>query len=505
MFETPEISPLDTHNRALLARVHPQDWKNPEPASRYHLVVIGAGTAGLVTAAAAAGLGARVALVEHHLMGGDCLNFGCVPSKTLIRSSRAAAALREAAGLGVRIPEGTDVDFAAVMERVRKVRARIGEHDSVERFQRLGVDVFLGQARFSAPDRVEVDGTTLSFRKAVIATGARPVEPSIPGLKEAGYLTNLNVFNLTERPGRLVVVGGGPIGIELAQAFARLGSRVTVVEMMPQFLVREDPDAAEILARALERDGVRLLVNTRVSRVGRSGSEKRVHLEMRSGEEIIPADELLVGVGRRPNLEGLNLEAVGVRYTREGVVVSDRLQTTNRRIYAAGDICLSYKFTHAADASARVVVQNALFLGRKKFSGVTIPWCTYTDPEIAHVGLTEKEAREKGIPVRTFKVDMKEVDRAVADGDEEGFVKIHVKEGTDRIVGATMVSRHAGETIGEVSLAMTSGIGLGAISGVVHPYPTQAEAIRKAADAYNRTRLTPRVQKILGYWLRWTG
>lgn len=502
---SPRVWPEDEYNQVLIRNVHPPDWVNPQPAPRYNLVVIGAGTAGLVSAAAAAGLGARVALVERNLLGGDCLNVGCVPSKCILRSSRVEAEIREAEQFGIRSSGEHRPDFAAVMERMRRLRSQISFHDSVTRFSQLGVDVFLGEARFTGKRSVQVSGKTLRFSKAVIATGARPVEPPIPGLAEAGFLTNESVFSLTEAPRRLAVLGAGPIGCELSQAFARLGIQVTLVEMRPRILGKEDPDAAEILTRALDRAGVDIRTGTRATRVEAVGGEKRVHLEAGSGAEVLAVDEILVGVGRRPNVENLGLEEAGVRYDeREGVEVNDRLQTSNPRIFAAGDVCLPHKFTHTADAAARIVIQNALFLGRKKVSALTIPWCTYTDPEIAHVGMYEREAREKRIECRTFKIPLSEVDRAVVDGESEGFVKIHVRAGSDRILGATIVARHAGEMISEISLAMVAKIGLGTISGVIHPYPTQAEAIRKAADAYNRSRLTPWVQRLFDFWFSWT-
>jgi pyruvate/2-oxoglutarate dehydrogenase complex dihydrolipoamide dehydrogenase (E3) component len=500
-----DIRPRDAHNATLLDNAHPESWINPEPASRYNLVAIGGGTAGLVCAAGAAMMGARAALVERNFLGGDCLVTGCVPSKALIRSSRAAADLRDAAAFGVRGAGRVAVDFAAVMERVRAIRARISEHDSARRFADLGVDIFLGQARFTGPKSIEIGDTRLRFSKAVIATGGRPIEPPIPGLAEAGFLTNETVFNLTELPGRLMVVGGGPVGIELAQALARLGSRVTVVEVLPQFLPREDPDAVDVLLRALRRDGVELRLGTRVAEVGKASDGKRVVLERDGIGETVVVDELLVGVGRAPNVEGLGLESAGVACEPWGVVVDDRLRTTNPRIFAAGDVCLTHKFTHTADAAARIVLQNALFPGpKKKLSALTVPWCTYTDPEIAHVGLYEKEARDRGIAVETVTVPMDDVDRAIADGEEAGFVKIHTARGKGRILGATVVGRHAGEILSEITLAMVAGVGLGSISSVIHPYPTRAEAIRKAADAYNRGRLTPGVRKWLARWFAWT-
>ncbi len=499
------VLPLDDHNVALIENVRPGNHVNPEPAPRYNLVVIGAGTAGLVTAAGAAGLGAKVALVERHLLGGDCLNVGCVPSKCLIRSSRVVGDIHAGEALGVRVTGGVDVDFAAVMARMRRLRARISHHDSVSRFRALGIDVFLGQARFTEPDAVEVNGKTLRFKKAVIATGARAASLPIPGLAEGGYLTNETVFSLTERPRRLAVIGAGPIGCEMAQAFRRLGSDVHLFDAAPQVLIREDREAAQVLQSAFEREGVRLVLESKIQRISRSDAAKSVHYEIRGKAQQADVDEILLGVGRRPNVEGLGLEAAGVKFDpKAGVDVNDRLQTSNPRIYAAGDICLKYKFTHMADAAARIVIQNALFMGRKKASALTVPWCTYTDPEIAHVGMYERDAKERGIEVETFVRDFREVDRAVVDGEEEGFVKIHVRKGTDKIVGATIVARHAGEMLSEITLAIVGGIGLKTLSGVIHPYPTQAEAIRQVGDMYNRTRLTAFVKGMLRSWLAWT-
>jgi len=505
MVPRPSILRDDPRDRELKNRVGPEDWTNPKPARRYNLVVIGAGTAGLVSAAAAAGLGARVALVERRLMGGDCLNFGCVPSKALLRAARAVASLRQSSELGIGLESSAgQADFTRVMDRVRRLRAEISQNDSVERFAALGVDIFLGTGKFLDRKTVEVDGLKLRFKRAVIATGARPASLDIPGLDAAGFLTNENVFSLTELPPRLLVVGGGPIGCELAQAFARLGSQVTIVETQSRFLAREDAEAAEILAQALARDGVEIRLDTTLSKVEARGDVKRVKLVTANRTEELEFDEILVGVGRVPNVEDLGLGAARVHYSRSGVQVNDRLQTTNSRIFAAGDVCLPHKFTHTADASARIVIQNALFFGSRKVSSLAIPWCTYTSPELAHVGPYEDDARAEGIEVATFKVPMSEVDRAVLDGDQAGFVKIHVKAGTDEIIGATIVGEHAGELISELSVAIAGGIGLGRLANVIHPYPTQAEAIRKAADLYNRTRLTPSVKRVFKAWFTLT-
>jgi len=496
MTERPLILPQDELNAALVANVHPPDWSNPQPQGRYNLVVLGAGTAGLVTAAGAAGLGARVALVERHLMGGDCLNVGCVPSKTVIRSARAAGELRAAAALGVRVAAAPEIDFAAVMERVRRVRARISVNDGAATFRDVkGVDVFLGSGRFSGPDTVEVGDTTLRFKKAVIATGARAAAPPIEGLEAAGFLTNETLFELTRRPRSLAVIGAGPIGCEMAQSFQRLGCPVVLIDVGEHVLAREDADAAAVVQSALLRDGVRLELGVEVRRVRVDGGDKVLTLASAGVEEEVRVEEILVGVGRAANVDGLGLDTVGVKYSRDGVDVGDDLRTSNPRIYAAGDVCMRHKFTHMADAAARIVIQNALFFGRKKLSALHVPWCTYTDPEIAHVGLYPHQAAERGIAIDTFTRPFSEVDRAIAEGDEEGFARVHVAKGSDRIVGATIVARHAGDMISEVTLAMAGGIGLGALAAVIHPYPTQAEAIRQLGDAYNRTRLTP--------WVKW--
>jgi pyruvate/2-oxoglutarate dehydrogenase complex dihydrolipoamide dehydrogenase (E3) component len=501
----PALAPLDEPNRQLVAAVHPPEWQNPRPAERYHLVAIGAGTAGLVSAAVAAGLGARVALVEEHLMGGDCLNAGCVPSKAVIRAGRLVAEARRAAALlGLPSIADTAPDFGAAMERMRRVRARIASEDSAARFRdQLGVDVFLGHARFTAPDAVAVGEDTLRFRRAVIATGARAAAPPIEGLAEAGHLTNESAFNLTERPARLAVIGGGPIGCELAQAFRRLGSAVTLLHADAHLLPREDLDAAEIVQRVFLAEGIRLVHGCRIERVERRGAEKAIRFRRSDGgEETLGVDEILVGVGRAPNVEGLGLDAAGVAHDpARGVAVDDFLRTANPRIYAAGDVCMAWKFTHAADAAAKLAVQNALFsvgpFGRKRLSALVMPWCTYTDPEVAHVGLNEAEAAARGIAVDTFRVPLSEVNRAVTDGEEDGFAKLHLKRGTDRIVGATLVGSHAGEVVSELTLAMTAGLGLRSVLAAIHPYPTQAEVLKRAAGAWVRTRLTPTTRRVL--------
>ena len=495
------IRPLDEYNRALVENVHPAGWTNPEPVERYHLVVVGAGTAGLVTAAGAAGLGAKVALVERHLMGGDCLNVGCVPSKGMLRAARAWHEARRAHELGGPAVSG-EGDFGAAMARVRRIRAQISHHDSAERFSGLGVDVFLGSGQFVASDALEVDGRRLRFRKAVIATGARAAAPPIEGLEEAGYLTNETIFELESLPARLAVIGGGPIGCEMSQAFARFGARVTLLDRMDHVLPREDADAAAVVQDALAASGVALELGVAIDRIERRGDETVVRFS-RGGEAgpepgEVRADTLLVAVGRAPNVEGLGLEAAGVDYSGKGVQVDDHLRTSNPRIFAAGDVASRYQFTHVADALARIAIQNALFFGRAKASDLVIPWCTYTSPEIAHVGLYEREAKEKGHEVDTVTIPLEEVDRALLDGEAEGFLRVHLEKGKDRILGATLVAEHAGDMLGELCLAITEGIGLGKIAGVIHPYPTQGEVVKKAADTWRRGKLTPLVKRLFG-------
>jgi pyruvate/2-oxoglutarate dehydrogenase complex dihydrolipoamide dehydrogenase (E3) component len=504
MADASRLAPPDERNARLLANVHPAGWINPEPAARYNLVVIGAGTAGLVAAAGAAGLGARVALVERRLMGGDCLNFGCVPSKALIRASRVCDAINHATGYGIAPTAPARAEFGAVMERMRRLRAELSANDSAARFKSLGVDVFLGDARFIGRDAAEVGGKRLNFSRALVATGARPAAPPIPGLAESGFLTNETVFSLTELPRRLAVIGAGPIGCELAQALRRFGAEVWLLEALAQILPREDRDAAAIVERAIVSDGVELLTGCKVASVARNAAGRVVRLEHRGAPREIEVDEILVTAGRAPNVEEIGLEAAGVAYDRKtGVRVDDYLRTSNPHIFAAGDVCSALQFTHLSDAHARIVIRNALFFGRDRASRLTIPWCIYTDPEIAHVGLSEADTAARGVAIRTFAQDMSAVDRAVLDGETAGIAKIHVRDGTDQIVGATIVAAHAGEIISELTLAIAAGIGLGRIAGVIHPYPTQAEAIKKIADAYNRTRLTPSRKRLLTRLLAW--
>lgn len=476
------LLPDDPHDQTLRERVKPPHWVNPKPRKRYQLAVIGGGPAGLMCAAAAAGLGASVALVERDLLGGDCLNVGCVPSKTLLRTAKAAAEVRWAQRSGVHAAEPA-IDFAHVMEDVRRIRAQLASHDSAERFRSLGIDVFLGAGQFKDRKSVEVNGQFLKFGRCVIATGTSPDSAENPPIAGSRWFTNESIFTLRELPKRLLVLGAGPVGCELAQAFARLGSAVTISSRDGRVLPREDRDLAGCVEEALRADGVRFAT-----------------------EPALPAafDAVLAATGRRPNVAGLNLEAAGVSFDeKRGIHIDDYLRTTNPRVFAAGDVAdLGYRFTNAADAMARLVVRNALFAGRGRASSLVIPWCTYTQPELARIGLSEAEARERGIAVTVFRNDSGQLDRAVTDRAEHR-VKVLVCAGSDRIVGAAVVGPHAGELIGAFSIAMTHGIGLKGLANTIFPYPTYIESLRKIADQYSRTRLTPRARWLLGSWLKW--
>ncbi len=508
MAEPFTILPNDIHNRELLDNVRPIGYVNPKPDGRYNLVAIGAGAAGLVSASICAGLGGRAAIIEKSLLGGDCLNVGCVPSKGIIRAGRAVAEVRDAARFGVEVPEGVRVDFGRAMERMRRLRAQISPVDSVARFTELGVDVFIGEGRFAGDGTIVVGDSRLEYAKAVVTTGARAGVPPIPGLEEVGYYTNETIWSLTELPPRLAVIGGGPIGCELSQAFARFGSRVTIIQNQPQLLHREDRDAARVIESVMvDRDGVELMLGSTVESVRVDGGAKVLTLAGAKAGRTLTADAILIAAGRVPNVENLGLEEVGVRFdSRRGIEVDDRLRTANPRIFAAGDVSSVFKFTHMADAQARIVIRNALFgwlPGRARSSKLVLPWCTYTDPEIAHVGLNAAMAEEQGVRVEEILVPLADNDRSILEGDDEGFLKIFLAHGSDRIVGATLVARHAGEMIGQMTLAISQRIGLKKIAEVIQPYPTQAEVFKRAADAYRRSTFTPRAQSIFRTLLAW--
>lgn len=511
-YDQPLVIPNDEFNQQLVANVHPSDWVNPEPTGRYNIVVIGAGTAGLITAVIAASLGAKVALIEKHLMGGDCLNVGCVPSKGVIRAARAWADLRRATEYGLHIPAGVKYDFGAVMARMRKLRARISQNDSAQRYTKLGVDVYIGSGRFVGSNTVQVEGPagnrTFTFAKAAVCTGARATAPPTPGLQEAGYLTNETIFSLTELPQRIGVIGAGPIGCELAQSFARFGSQVYLIEATHGIMPNEDRDAAGIVEQQMVRDGVKLLCCGKDLKVLKTNDDKLLMVDSHGQQYDVPVDEIFVGVGRTPNVEKVGLEAAGVHYDKNGIKVSARLQTSNPNIYAAGDVCSRYKFTHAADAMAQIVIQNALFphplnLGYANVDTLVMPWCTFTEPEVAHVGMYEKEAKQKGFEVETYTYKLDEVDRAILDGEEEGFARVHIQKGTDKILGATIVAAHAGEMISEFSVAMKAGAGAKTIAGTIHPYPTQAEVNKKVVNLWRKAHFSQGTKNILVKLFAW--
>jgi pyruvate/2-oxoglutarate dehydrogenase complex dihydrolipoamide dehydrogenase (E3) component len=395
-------------------------------------------------------------------------------------------------------------DFAAIMQRMRERRAGISPNDSAQRVQAAGVDLFFGDAAFTSGRTLDVAGQAVRFNRAVIATGGRPTAPPIPGLADVDYLTNETLFSLTELPRRLLVIGGGPIGCELAQAFAHFGSDVTLFDQAPHVLPREDPDAAAVVQRRLVEDGITLELGVSLIEVIEDSGQMRVRFQRPNGAGMVDTvgDQLLVSAGRAPNIDGLGLDAAGVSVSKRGVIINDQLRTSNRRIYAAGDVCSAFQFTHAADAMARAVIQNALFYGRRRASALVIPWCTYTNPEVAHVGMYEQEARQGGQDVQTITVELTDVDRAIVDDDTDGFVRVHHERG--RLLGCTIVASHAGDLIGEATLALTHRHTLSDLSSTIHPYPTHAEALRKVGDQYRRTLLTPRVRALMERYFRWT-
>jgi pyruvate/2-oxoglutarate dehydrogenase complex dihydrolipoamide dehydrogenase (E3) component len=493
------LLPQSSDDARLLQLVRPNHYVNPRPHPKYDLVVIGGGTAGLVAAIGAAVVGARVALAERKLLGGDCLNFGCVPSKALLRAAHAAHEAKRFRGLGIAAGEEPAVDFAQVMERLRAARAEVAPHDALAQVASFGVDVFLGSARFVAEDAVDVSGATLRFRRAIVASGESPAVPEVPGLREAGYLTNETVFSVTTLPRRMVVLGGGPIGCELSQAFRRLGSDVTVLQRGERLLPRDDADAARLLADSMERDGIKLMFGCKILRVDVDGTRKTVEVESGGTRREFPADAILVAVGRAPSLAELGLDAASVETDQRGIVVDDHLRTSNGRVYAAGDVCSKFKYTHAADALARVALQNSLFFLRKRASKLVIPWCTYTDPEVAHVGIDAREAASTpGCTTRTL--SFTDLDRAIVDDDRVGFARVHVGR-RGRLLGATIVGRNAGELIGGAVLAMEAGLTLAKLGSAIVPYPTRSELWKRLADEHARTRLTPSALKVLRLFL----
>jgi len=529
------VWPMDSHNTALLDHVHPPDWNDPKAnksdgSSTYDIICIGAGVGGLVTAASAAGVGAKVAMIEENLLGGDCLNVGCVPSKAIIHSANLAHTVKgdlerlERAGIFVD-PNAVKVDFKKVMERVRSVRSAISHHDSAERFTELGVQVYIGRAVFSSERSVVVNGRTLHFKKAVIATGGYPTLIPMKGLKELHeksfsndsteakpiVATNETFFNMTKQPKRLGVIGAGVIGLEMAQAMQRLGSEVTVFGRSGKVLPKEDEDMAAIVKEQMIKDGIsfhlavsdykEIALNGKVLDNGYPEMKMTVVEKDPSGEKkesTYEFDALLVAAGRRPNVTGMDLELAKVEYdTKKGLIVNDKLQTTNPRVFGVGDCCSQFKFTHAADFMARTVIRNALFFGKGKMSDLLIPYATFTSPEIASVGLYGRDLEELGIEYRVFEKHFKDNDRAICDDKTEGFIRFRIDAKTDTILGCSIVGEGAGNMIGEVTLAMESGTGIGQMANVIHPYPTTSEVVRQSGDVFNKTKLTTTVKSLL--------
>ena len=473
---------FDAAARALLA---PDDYENPEPAGRYHLIVIGAGPAGLISAIGAAGVGARVALIERGLMGGDCLNVGCVPSKALLEYTARTTAPA----------------FGDAFRWLREVRAGIAPHDSVARYNELGADVFLGEARFVDAHTVAVGDTQLTGRRIAICVGARAAVPPIPGLVESSPLTNETVFDLTEAPDSVAILGAGPIGCELATVFARLGVTVHLFEMADRILPLETLAASERLADALRALGVTLHVGDAVQEVVPGEP-----VQVKSAQGIVSVERIVVALGRSPNTDSLQTENAGVTLDPRGFVVTDaKLRTSAKHIYAAGDCRGGLQFTHHADAQARVVVQNALFAMTARVDGLVVPHCTYTHPEIASVGAREEDLDAANQPYDVYEVSFDELDRGRAELDGTGFARVLTAKGKDKILGATIVGHDAGEQLAPLCLLMSNGLGLGAAGKALYSYPTRSEYLKNLANAYTRSRFTPTVAALFKNWLRLTG
>lgn len=468
----------------------------------FDIVIIGGGAGGLVVASGAAQFGARVALVEKERgLGGDCLYYGCVPTKTLIHSARVLSLIRrsEEFGLGRVVP--SEESFTGAMERMRRMVARIGEHDDPKRFETMGIRLFFGEGRFVDPKTFEVAGCRIAGRRFVLATGSRPGVPPIPGLAEAGFLTNVTALDLKQRPETMAIIGGGPVGLEFAQIFHRLGVRITVIEKADHLLPNEDQEISEALEAIFRKEGVDFLTGASVQEVRREGNQKVLLVGGKEGVRKIAAEEILVAVGRAPNVEGLGLEAAGVVYERQGVKVDAALRTTARHIWACGDLVGPYQFTHMAEYQGGIVVSNALFpFVRRKVDYRVVPRVTFTDPEVARVGLTEAEAREKAGPVHVYRFPFKQVDRAIIEGEEAGFIKL-IADRRLRIVGAHLIGPSAGDLLHEYVVAMKADLKITSLSTTIHVYPTLSQGVKKAADQYFREKLFTGWFPKLARWL----
>ena len=488
---------VDQHDQLLIERTQPPNWPVPSGNRSFDLVVVGGGPAGLVAAVIAAGLGAKTALVERRRLGGDCLHTGCVPSKALLASARQVYHAQPGN------QESSTVDFPRIMTRMRKLRSHLGEHDAAERFQQLGIDVFFGQAHFNDPRTVHIENETLTFRRCILATGSRPLAPPIPGLEHVPYLTHETLFSLTELPRSLAIIGAGPIGVEMAQAFHRFGSRVTLIDQAKRLLPREDHEASQLLLDQFQQEGIQVHLDTQVLKATSQGKIQQLQLQTPLQTELVEADQLLVATGRQANVDSLDLEAAGISYQSKGIQVNNHLRTTNRRIFAAGDVIGDQQFTHAADAMARLCIRNAFFFGRRSWPTYPVPHATYTDPEIAQIGLTAAEADRQGLAIDTYRVPFSGIDRCVLDGNERGFIAAYCRQGTGRLLGATIAGHRAGELINTFSLLMSQRLSLGTLSNAIHCYPTQSQALQQLGDQFQRSRLSPWSARLLKRVIGW--
>ncbi len=462
-------------------------WTMPDRFD-YNLIAIGAGSGGLVSAYIAAAVKAKVALIEKDQMGGDCLNTGCVPSKALIRSAKMVSYARRAGDFGFKSGQ-VDFDFAEVMERVQRVIEKVEPHDSIERYTKLGVDCFTGAGKIVSPWSVEVNGDILTTRNIIIATGAKPLIPPIKGIEKVDYLTSDNLWQLRENPGRLIVLGGGPIGSEMTQAMARLGATVTQVEMAPRIMGREDPEVSAYIQARFETEGIKVLTGHAAKEIIVEHGEKWLLCDVQEETVRIPFDQILIAVGRQPNVSGFGLEELGVKISDRGTVAVDPLLRTNfPNIFAVGDVAGPYQFTHTASHMAWYAAVNALFGSLKSFKVdySVIPWATFTDPEVARVGLSEDEAKAGNIPYEVTRYGIDDLDRAIADSEDHGWVKVLTRPGSDKLLGVTIVGSHAGDLLAEFVLAMKHGLGLNKVLGTIHTYPTMAEANKAAAGEWKK-------------------